>query len=706
MSRPRSIGDVIRQMDAEQLTELVGLRPDLAVPRPLDLDELVERATAGPSTQLAIEQLDAWRRRVALALAACPDATSTRHLAALMGAERGHVEAALHALQRRALVWGTERSWHLTRAARAAFGTWPAGLAGTSAVPLTDAEVDAALAGVDDEARAVLDRLLWTNPTGRVARADRRGAPDSPRPVDRLLHARLVRPLDAETIVLPREVALRLRGGRLFADEVSPTVPSWPAGAPSHAVDQAGLGSAMEAVGTVEVLVETIGRLQPRALATGAMAKRDLAVLARDGGGTTRTLLLLMVAERAGLVATGGGTAWLPTHQFDQWLATDGWTRWRLLRDAWLALDALVDAASPALAPGNTIAWAGALRRLAVAQLSAAAPGAAIDPDVLAARIAWLKPSWTRLDLAGLCAEVVEEASTFGLVALGRRTLLVDATDDPGFPPPVTEFLVQSDLTAVAPGPLATEVGTVLGLVADRESSGGARVHRFTDTSIRRALDAGWTAGEVLDWITTHSITPVPQALAHLVGDVARRHGQVQVAAVGSIVTVDDPVLLDQVLASPGASALGLRRLAPTLLAAAADAVEVVEHLRKAGMAPVAQDATGARYTAPPPRRARTAPVQLDHDSALPDPAAVVAALLARDEGRRHAAASGALLDTLRDSIGRRGWWVLDYVGGDGSPQSAQVRVMALSGGTARLMKKAEGPFTLPVARMVSIRPA
>ena len=30
---------------------------------------------------------------------------------------------------------------------------------------------------------------------------------------------------------------------------------------------------------------------------------------------------------------------------------------------------------------------------------------------------------------------------------------------------------------------------------------------------------------------------------------------------------------------------------------------------------------------------------------------------------------------------------------------------MALSGGTARLMKKAEGPFTLNVSRMVSIRP-
>ena len=41
MSAPRSIADVIRGLAAEQLTELVRLRPDLALPRPADLDELI-----------------------------------------------------------------------------------------------------------------------------------------------------------------------------------------------------------------------------------------------------------------------------------------------------------------------------------------------------------------------------------------------------------------------------------------------------------------------------------------------------------------------------------------------------------------------------------------------------------------------------------------------------------------------------------------
>lgn len=703
-SRPRSLADVLRGLDAEGLAELVRLRPDLAVPRPLGLDELVERATGRASTQLAVEALDAWQRRVVLALAASPDAISTRHLAAVMPADRTAVEHALKGLQRRALVWGSDRSWHLTQAARALFGPHPAGLATESVMPLTAEQVTAALAEVGEPGREVLERLLWDNPTGRVQRADRRASATSEKPLDRLLFHKLLRPLDSETIVLPREVALQLRGGRLFADEVSPVVPPWPAGGDAGIADRAGLGSAFELVSTVEVLVDLMGRMQPRPLATGALAKRDLATLAREGGGVRRTLLLLMVAERAGLVATGGATAWLPTHQYDQWLAGDGWSRWRLLHDAWLALDALPDESGPALAPGNQIAWAGALRRLAEAQLHAAAPGAPVDPSVLAARIAWLKPSWQRLQLDELCQELADEFTVFGLVALGRRTSLVDAQDDPGFPTPVTDFMVQSDLTAITPAPLTSEVAQVMGLLAERESSGGAGVHRFTAQSLRRGLDAGWTADEVRAWIGEHSTTPVPQALDYLVDDVARRHGRVQVQAVASVVTVDDPVTLDAILSHREAGPLGMRKLAPTVLAAAAEPAELVVFLQRMGLAPVAQDATGARYTTPPPRRAR-AQVAPFHDTAASlDADAVVAELLARDENRRHQVAQGNLMEALAASIGRPGWWELDYVNNDGAPQTAQVRVMALSGGTARLMKKAEGPFTLPVSRMLALR--
>lgn len=699
MSRPRSIADVVRALPPEGLAELVRLRPDLAHPRPHDLAELVDRATGSASTQLAIEGLDAFTRRTCLALAATEDAISTRHLAALMGAERSSVAAAVSALARRALVWGSDRSWHLTRAARAAFGPYPAGLAPVSAVPLTDAEVDARVVEAGQEAREVLDRLLWTNPTGRVLNPDRRGDVNSTRPVDRLLGHRLLRPLDQETIILPREVALRLRGGRLFDDEVPEKIPAWPVAEPATTSDRAAEGSAFEAVRQLEALVEALGRLQPRPLATGAISRRDSASLFAEVGDSGRGLLLLLLAQQLGLVASQG-QAWLPTTAWDRWLERPDWEHWTSLRAAWLALETWPDPEAPVLAAG-ALAWAAPLRRLAFDQLASAAPGTPVDPDLLARRIEWLRPGWSRLDLPAACRQLVEECRTLGLVALGRRTSLVDATDDPGFPEPVRQFMVQSDLTAVAPGPLHHEVARTMALLADRESTGGGGVHRFTATSLRRALDAGWTADELHGWLTEHSSTPLPGALDYLVTDVARRHGQVQVAPVAAVVTVDDPAVVESLVTSPRAAGLGLRRLAPTVLSSAAEPAELVEFLREAGLAPVATDEFGQRRTTPAPRRSRP-PAPAARPAAEIDPAALVSELLSREEGAQHATQQAAMVDLLRAQVAEPGWLSIDYVAADGAPRTMTARVMALSGGQVRLMQKAQGPLTLPLSRLIS----
>ncbi|NEC50156.1 helicase-associated domain-containing protein, partial [Actinospica acidiphila] len=85
--------------------------------------------------------------------------------------------------------------------------------------------------------------------------------------------------------------------------------------------------------------------------------------------------------------------------------------------------------------------------------------------------------------------------------------------------------LLQADLTAVAPGPLERPLADMLGVLADVESKGGATVYRFTPASVRRALDAGRSAADLHAFLAAHSRTPVPQPLAYLVDDVARRHG-------------------------------------------------------------------------------------------------------------------------------------------------------------------------------------
>ncbi|MFF9583075.1 helicase-associated domain-containing protein [Streptomyces achromogenes] len=163
----------------------------------------------------------------------------------------------------------------------------------------------------------------------------------------------------------------------------------------------------------------------------------------------------------------------------------------------------------------------------------------------------------------------------------------------PLLPEPLDHVLLQADLTAVAPGPLRRPLADMLGVLADVESKGGATVYRFTPASVRRALDAGRTAADLHAFLTEHSRTPVPQPLAYLIDDVARRHGHLRVGAASAYVRCDDDALLNEILADKRAAALRLRRLAPTVLAAPADPATLLEGLRAMGYAPAAESAEG-----------------------------------------------------------------------------------------------------------------
>ena len=108
-------------------------------------------------------------------------------------------------------------------------------------------------------------------------------------------------------------------------------------------------------------------------------------------------------------------------------------------------------------------------------------------------------------------------------------------------------------------------------LASEIESRGGATVHRFTHDSIRRALDAGWTAADVLDTIRRSSRTPLPQPLEYLVTDVARKHGVTRVGNSAAYVRSDDEAVLDAMLATRDLAPLRLRRIAPTVLVSSGD---------------------------------------------------------------------------------------------------------------------------------------
>jgi hypothetical protein len=274
----------------------------------------------------------------------------------------------------------------------------------------------------------------------------------------------------------------------------------------------------------------------------------------------------------------------------------------------------------------------------------------------------------------------------------------------PLLPEPLDHVLLQADLTAVAPGPLQRPLADLLDVLADVESKGGATVYRFTPASVRRALDAGRTAADLHAFLAEHSRTPVPQPLAYLIDDVARKHGHLRVGAASSYVRCDDDALLNEILADRRAAALRLRRLAPTVLAAPCDPATLLEGLRAMGFAPAAESAEGdvlitrAHAHRTPPR---TAPEPVPDGPPPPDATLLAAAIRAIRAGDlaatapRKAAGAGAppaggelprtssaeTLATVQAAVLTGGSLWIGYVNAEGTASQRVIAPVKVEGG-------------------------
>jgi hypothetical protein len=324
---------------------------------------------------------------------------------------------------------------------------------------------------------------------------------------------------------------------------------------------------------------------------------------------------------------------WMPTTLVDPWFAATPANQWATLAAAWLdmprlpGLAGMRDAKDKVLAPLSDDLRrppAPAERRRILSALAELRAGTGVaSPDELTAVLAWRAPRRGGRLRDEIVRWTLAEATTMGLVALGALTGAGRALLDDGpaaaakrmgdsLPEPLDHVLVQADLTVVAPGPLEPALAMDIGQVADVESAGSATVYRVTESSVRRALDAGRTAEELQELFRTRSRTPVPQSLTYLIDDVARRHGRLRGGAAASFLRCDDPVLLAEVTAHPAAARLELRKIAPTVLVSPVSLADVLEELRGAGFAPAAEDAhgqvldlrpTGLRLPAPAKQR-------------------------------------------------------------------------------------------------------
>ena len=490
----------------------------------------------------------------------------------------------------------------------------------------TDAErLTEVLAGVPAAERAVLDRLALGPPCGSTPGAQRVVRREAARsPVEALLARGLLVGIDATTVELPREVGLALRG-RAAAGALHLRPPAVPVSPPPGGdVDGAGALGATAVVGTVERLLRSWAAEPPSLLRAGGLGTRELRAAARVADvAESAVALLVEVAAAAGLLdmTAGPDPQLLPTPTFDTWLAEQVPGRWEALAAAWISLPRLPGLigsrdergrATAALSAEIERPVAPQLRRRVLDVLADCPPGLVPAPDAVLDRVAWRFPrfgaglrerlvTWTLEE-----AEVIAVTAAGGLTAAGRN-LLAGLPAAPvlarRLPPPVSHVLVQADLTAIAPGPLEPELAGQVGLIADVESAGAGTVYRFSGASLRRAFDSGWAAGDVHRLLATVSQGPVPQTLTYLVDDVARRHGRLRAGAASAYLRCDDAALLAEVASARGMRALGVRLLAPTVLVSTAPVNHLVERLRAAGYAPMAEASDGTLLVLRPEER-------------------------------------------------------------------------------------------------------
>ncbi len=746
----RSLADQLRGWPEERLTRLLRARPDLATPAPQDSSQLASRAATRASLARALDRLSHLELAVLDAVVVVGPATDDEVVAAV-AAEPAATTTALERLADLALVWhstGGVRALTGVAAALAPGSPGASGIRPRSEPPLASDRVADQVAGLSEAARRMLDHVDAHGGQATTGAARRHVAPEeASSPAEELLARRLLVPRDDGLVVLPGEVALALRGGRTTREPVDDVPALATSARTASLVDRAAAGAASELVHRVELLLDHWGLEPPAELRSGGLSVRDLKAVAALLHSTERVAALLveLVAE-AGLLAAradaAGDPVRVPTDAYDAWLAGDPERRWLALVTAWLrtvrdpALVGTRDVAGKgrnALSPDLTSPTVAESRRMALEALAELPAGEVLASGTgvpsLVARVSWQRPRRPASRSAEV-ASAVEESAVLGVTGLGglagHGRALLSGDDDAAvaalavlLPSPVSQVVLQADLTAVAPGPLESTVGRRLHLLADVESRGGATVYRFTAGSLRRALDQGWSAHEVHAFLDEVAATEVPQPLRYLVDDTARTFGSVRAGHAESYLRADDETVLAGLLHHPKAAPLRLRRLAPTVVTSELPLEVLLPRLRDLGAAPVVEAADGSVHVARPdqlrartPRGRRLGGAVEAREAA--QAAQVAAAIRAGDQvaasrpaGAVETLTPGGSLAALREAVDAGEPVLIGYVDNHGTRTERLVHPTAVEGGQlAAYDVRSEDRRRFAVHRITSVRPA
>jgi len=699
-----SFTDALRSRSDDAIARLFTARPDLLSPVPSDLSALAARASSMPSIMRARDSLNKFEFDILTAACSLQDPFT---LIELLRITDKSAKAVVELLEERALIYADGEKYRIPTNVRTLIGENPAGLGPISTKKINFDLLEEAPKGALD----LLNKMVWGPPRGQVADVKKAN-----QTIQWLLNNSFLIAFDSQTLLLPREVGMQLRGGKVFKELISQAPAITGVSRKQKAVDLAAIANISTFIRWAEELAHNWSDEPPSALRSGGLGVRDLKRTAEHlGVDENCAAFIAEVLFLGGLIVIDTDDQILPTNSFDLWLTKSVEDRWDVLASLWLetsrvaGLVGKVDSKSvAALGPELDRAGITALKKTVFALLLQSPE---LDPEIssLHDRMKFDMP--TRANSEYL-AWVLREAEWLGITGQGALSsfgkALITETDlgiESALPKPVDHILIQADNSAIAPGPLTIEIANEMGTLADIESRGGATVFRFTEGSIRRALDHGKTGENIKDFLKKTSKTPVPQPLEYLINDVAKRHGRLRVGHASSYLRCEDEGLIQQITHDIQLEDLRLRKLAPQVLIAEVEMNELMAGLRAAGYLPAMENGTGILISAPAIRRAksRPRPPRVVTENSAPSETLISSAVRALRAGEKASAhkprevprtTANETLDLLHQYIEEQASLTIGYADSNGGVSNRLIDPVSISLGTLVARDHATGEMT------------
>jgi hypothetical protein len=654
----RSFSDYLRSVDDAAFVSLFSARPDLVTPVPPDIASLAVRACSAPSLARAIDSLNKWQLQVLEATVNVNEPFTEKTIISLTDKEAA---TALEHLIRIGLVYPSDDGLRVPTQLREVLGSEPAGLGPASMVKLKLSE----LAQAPVDSKKVLERLIWGPPRGSV------GDIKNPGPgIAWLLEKKFLVALDQRTVILPRDIAIELRGKKIHKELYVQAPKLTGSKREKKQVDLAAIANVSTVLRWVEELLNFWAQEPADALRAGGLGVRDLKVLSTHlGVDDACTAFIAELAYLSSLISIDANDQILPSNKFDMWLMQSPADRWQVLASQWLItsrvsglVGRLESKNVAALGPELDRVNASKVRGLTLSLLKEN-PGVSPEWNSFKSVIDWRAPLRRNSSLQDELAEwTLREAEWLGITGQGAISKygigFLDGEDldliNQDLPKTVDHILIQSDNTAIAPGPLEHEISQSLAMMAEIESRGGATVYRFSEATIRRALDHGKTGDEIKSFLTKTSKTPMPQPLEYLIADVAKKHGKLRVGNTSSFIRCEDTALISQIMNDKKLEILGLRRIAPEVVICQMDATDAMRILRESGYLPAGESANGMMLTGVKSNRALTKPrpPRIIGEVELPTDESLVAAIRSLRTGEKSTHRQTRLRQVANEALG------------------------------------------------------